>query len=184
MAFRLKANERRWSRSSNCCVIDSLPVYTCEACEWHCNLKSVQRKEPSCFSSIFFPPLPGCVQRARLLQNTFSELVLMSLIGPEVSAADHLLPIVIGHDVAATFTPLTPGGGVSQRHPPIFIVSPALALLFNQCEWFPGPISWRFDPRIQNLSSAIESSDEGREKKQKQISFYKAKQCSYSCSHA
>lgn len=96
-------------------------------------LKSVQRKEPSCFSSIF-PPLPGCVKRARPLQNTFSELVLMSLIGPEVSAADHLLPIVIGHDVAATFTPLTPGGGVSQRHPPIFIVSPALALLFNQCE--------------------------------------------------
>lgn len=95
----------------------------------------------------------------------------MSVIGPEVSAADHLLPIVIGHDVAATFTPLTPGGGVSQRHPPIFIVSPALALLFNQCEWFPDPISWRFDPRIQNLSSAIESSDEGRKKINKSASI-------------
>lgn len=95
----------------------------------------------------------------------------MSVIGPEVSAADHLLPIVIGHNVAATFTPLTPGGGVSQRHPPIFIVSPALALLFNQCEWFPDPISWRFDPRIQNLSSAIESSGEARKKINKSASI-------------
>lgn len=65
------------------------PVYTCTSF-----LQSIQRREASfssrsfylCIYLFIFFALPGCVKRARLHQNTFSELVLMPPIGPEVSA--------------------------------------------------------------------------------------------------
>lgn len=69
------------------------PVYTCEARSF---IPLQHPKKEGVFSQpffllIIFSPLPGCVKRACLQQNTFSELVLMPLMSPEVSAVKPLL---------------------------------------------------------------------------------------------